>query len=147
VKWLPWLGRVAQIVIATIISTGLITVYLQHNFDKKLRTHELKVERYLALIDALSNWAAYGPASRDLPVQINAALCYSSDEVAVALLDLGQEMNGSAREIPATAFKPLVLAIRRDLYLSSAGLEERDLHFFTLPQSAWAPDTTQGNRQ
>lgn len=142
-----WLGRAAQVIVATVISTGIITASLQHDFDKRFRTHELKMERYLALIDELSKWVATDSASGDFPVQMNAALCFSSDEVAVALLDLGQEMKSSARKIPTSAFKPLVMAIRRDLYLSSDCLQKRDLRFFTwVPEDQAIDRSTQSRR-
>jgi len=47
--------QVLQVIIATVVSTGIIAAFMHHFYDKRLRTHELKLRRYMELIKELSN--------------------------------------------------------------------------------------------
>lgn len=147
-----WLRRLSEnalaILIGTVISTGLvstvITLVIQHHYDEKLHSHELKLERYMSLIDELSKLTAQQPDWDKLRLQLNAALCFSSDEVAAQILLLNNELTPifeAIREdrkqgkdnphlLPGEKIKPLILAIREDLFLSSDKLEGMDLRFF-----------------
>lgn len=43
-------------VLSIIISTGIITALLSHWYDKKLRTHEIKLQKYISLIEVLAKF-------------------------------------------------------------------------------------------
>ena len=40
---------ILQIIIYTVISTGVLTAFISYNFDKKIKTHELKLQNILNL--------------------------------------------------------------------------------------------------
>lgn len=46
--------EIVQIIISTIISTGIIAAFISHQYDKKIKAHQLELDRYMALIDELS---------------------------------------------------------------------------------------------
>jgi len=156
-----WLRTLTEIAIATLFSAGLITVFIQHHYDKKLRTHELKLERYMSLIDELSKLMARQPDWSELGKQLNAALLFSSDEVATEILALNVELTPifeslqqekkqgkkGSHKVPAETIKPLFLAIRDDLFLSSDKLEEMDFRFFIRVRQPVPLDSNKGQEE
>ena len=127
-------------IISTVISTGVISAIFHHYYDKKIRTHELKLQKYFDLIEELSKLVE-GTAEEDKMRRIlNDALFFSSDKVVREILIFNKlftkhrnesiaDKNTTVR-IDAEDITPLVKAIRTELYLKSESIDEEGLRFF-----------------
>jgi len=129
--------------ISTLISTGVITIILQHNFDKKIRTHELKLEKYFTLIEELSKLTGTGTGDEKLLNILNSTLFFSSDNVCREILRFNKvftekredavRKNSVYVSMTEKDIKPLIKAIRTELYLKSQSIDEEGLRFFQKP--------------
>ena len=133
---------VLQTIVATLVSTGIIAKIIHHFYAKRLKSHELKIERYMSLIDELANLLANQPDWGKLVPLLNGALCYASDDVVSEILRFNAAFT-KAREsadrsptfqMAADQLKPLIRAIRKDLYLKSKSLDKCELRFFQKDQ-------------
>lgn len=132
---------ILKIVISTIISTGLITTLIHHYYDKRLRTHELKINKYLLLIEELAKLIGDTPDYDKLRSALNEALLFASDDVVGEILKFNKVFANKRKEaiegkfqISADDLKSLFVAIRSDLYLKSLSINKEGLTFFQKPQ-------------
>lgn len=134
--------EIVEIIISTIISTGIITAFISHQYDKKIKAHELKLDRYMALIDVLSKVTANQEGFEKLCPLLNGALLYASDEVVLEILLLNQVFTKAQEskkpgnnnfQITFEQMRPLFEAIRKDLYLGSNAFKKIELRFFMKP--------------
>lgn len=131
---------IIQIIIATIISTGVITALISHWYDKKLRTHEIKLQKYFGLIEELAKLAGNATDHDNLRRYFNEALLFASDDVVREILKFNkiftQKMQTRSEknvQMEAKDLEPLIVAIRGDLYLKSRSIIEEGLRFFQKP--------------
>ncbi len=129
--------EIIQIIISTLIASGVVGIIIKQNYDKQLKAHELKLGRYLELIKELSKLIGNVPDWKNLGILLNEALLFSSDEVAVEILNFNelytQKQKASSNGnflITANDLKPLIIKIRSDLYLESYLMEQKELAFF-----------------
>ena len=129
--------EVLEIIISTLISSGIIGIIIKQNYDKQLRAHELKLGKYLELTKELSKLISNTPDWTNLAILLNEALLFSSDEVAREILNFNElftskqaDAKGQDFLITANDLKPLIIKIRSDLYLKSQLIEEKELVFF-----------------
>lgn len=133
--------NILELILSTLISTGLITVLLSHWYDKRLRTHEIKIQKYIKLIEELAKFAGNEPDWKQLRTFLNEALLFASDEVVAEILEFNKKFaelrkksqNGNF-QMTATDLQPLVVAIRKDLYLKSKSIGKKGLTFFQKPK-------------
>ncbi len=131
---------VVQVVISTLISTGVITAFLHHFYDKRIRTHERKNNNYFALIEQLSKFVSKKPDFDKLHENLNNALFFASDKVVVEILKFNKLVTERRQEsskagqnsyqIMGNDLKPLIMAIRKELYLKSKSLKTEEISFF-----------------
>lgn len=134
--------NIFELIISTLISTGLITAFLSHLYDKKLRTHEIKIQKYMWLIKELAKFAGNQPDWDGLRRSLNEALLFASDKVVGEILEFNKEFTkqrkaaeGKDFSMTAEDMQPLIVAIRKDLYLKSKSIDEKGLTFFQKPRS------------
>mgnify|MGYP001566805721 CR=1 FL=1 len=132
--------NILELIISTLISTGLITALLSHWYDKKLRTHEIKIQKYIKLIEELAKFAGNEPDWGQLRAFFNEALLFASDEVVGEILEFNKKFTEQRKtatngnfQMTAKDLQPLVIAIRKDLYLKSASIDKKGLTFFQKP--------------
>ena len=129
-------NQVAQIAIATLLSTGilttLVTLIIQHNFDKVIRTHEVKIEKYFRLIEEFAKYIGSEADWDKLRPLLNEALLFASDKVCVEILKFSQKFEQARIHdkgiVSAKDIEPLIIAIRKDLYLKSVKMKKEDGH-------------------
>lgn len=129
--------NILQIALSTLISTGIITVFLSHWYDKKLRTHEIKLPKYVSLAEELARLVANDANWENLRLRLNEALLFASDEVVKQILEFNRcfteqriVAEGASFQMIAADLQPLIIAIRKDLDLKSNSIEESGLKFF-----------------
>jgi hypothetical protein len=131
-----------QIVISTIVSTGIIAGFINYHYDKKIKAHEMKLEKYVALIDELAKVTANQADFDKLGVMLNGTLLYASDDVVREILLFNvvfakarneRETGSSHFQITAEQMRPLFEAIRKELYLKSDAFKDVELRFFQKP--------------
>lgn len=134
--------NIFELILSTLISTGLITAFLSHLYDKKLRTHEIKIQKYIKLIEELAKFTGNEPDWGQLRIFLNQALLFASDEVVWEILEFNEKFTEQSKvakdgnfQMTAEDLQPLVIAIRKDLYLKSKSIYERGLNFFQKPRS------------
>jgi len=131
--------EIFQIIISTIISTGIIAAFINHHYDKKIKAHELKLNKYMALIDELAKVTAKQANFEKLSPMLNGALLYASDDVVRQILLFNQifaeALNKKDTEITADKIRPLFEAIREELYLKSDAFKNLELRFFSSPKN------------
>lgn len=132
--------NIFELILSTLISTGLITAFLSHLYDKKLRTHEIKIQKYIKLIEELAKLSGNEPDWNQLRTFLNEALLFASDEVVKEILEFNrkfteqrQAASGGDFQMTAKDLQPLVIAIRKDLYLKSSSIDKKGLTFFQKP--------------
>ena len=132
--------NILEIIISTAISTGFVAVFISHYYNKKLKTHEMKLNKYLLLIEELAKLTSNTPDFGKLLPLLNEALLFASDDVVKEILKFNKvfcEKRNQAKEnkfqISADDLKPLVVSIRKDLYLKSSSIDEEGLAFFQKP--------------
>ena len=88
----------------------------------------------MVLIDELSKLTSNEADWTKLRFELNATLSYGSDNVVKEVLAFNdvftEAISKKPARITAEQLKPLIIAIRNDLYLESDSLEERNLRFF-----------------
>ena len=131
---------IIQIIISTIISTGIITVFINHWYDKKLKTNEIKLQKYLGLNEELAKLVGNTPDYDKLRLCLNEALLFTSDDTMKEILKFNkiftekrENRSGNNIQIEAQDLEPLIIAIRNDLYLKSGSITEEGLRFFQKP--------------
>ena len=131
---------ILQIIIYTVISTGVLTAFISYNFDKKIKTHELKLQKYFELIEEISKLLENNPNYDALRRILNDALFFSSDNVCREILKFNKMFTKKREEAKGTNFqmseddiKPLIKAIRKDLNLKSKSIDKEGLRFFQKP--------------
>jgi len=132
--------NILELVLSTLISTGLITAFLSHWYDKKLRTHEIKIQKYIKLIEELAKFTGNEPDWNQLRAFFNEALLFASDEVVGEILEFNKKFTEQSKtatngnfQMTAKDLQPLVVAIRKDLYLKSKSIDRKGLTFFQKP--------------
>lgn len=132
--------NILELIISTLISTGLITALLSHWYDKKLRTHEIKIQKYIKLIEELAKFIGNEPDWGQLRAFLNEALLFASDEVVGEILEFNKKFTEQRKaassgnfQMTAKDLQPLVIAIRKDLYLKSSSIDRKGLTFFQKP--------------
>lgn len=132
---------IIQTIISIIISTGIVAVFINHLYDKKLKTHEIKLQKYFNLINELAMLVGNTPNYDKLRMCLNEALLFTSDDVVKEILKFNKiftEKRGNGGcdnfQIEALYLKPLIIAIRKDLYLKSKSILKEDLRFFQIPK-------------
>lgn len=129
-----------QLVLPTLVSTGIITALLSHWYDKKLHTHEIKIQKYINLIEQLAKFTANDPTWEKLRLLLNEALLFASDKVVAEIFEFNKkftvqrkEATNSNFQMTAQDLQPLVIAIRKDLDLKSKSIKKNGLTFFQKP--------------
>lgn len=129
-----------QLVLPTLVSTGIITALLSHWYDKKLHTHEIKIQKYIDLIEQLAKLAANDPTWERLRLLLNEALLFASDEVVAEIFEFNRKFTvqragavGGNFQMTAQDLQPMVIAIRKDLDLKSKSIKKNGLTFFQKP--------------
>lgn len=133
--------EIADIVMAFIgggISGGLVT----HFSTRKLKTYEIKLKKYLQLGNTIAQMPVTGLDDEARTV-FNEALIFGSDEVASETLKLIRLLrdrqnkkesikteDGEDALLAVEELKPLLIAIRADLGLTSCKLGQQKLRFF-----------------
>ena len=81
--WTIWgiIKLILPTLISTVLTTGLISLFLSHLYDKKLHTHEIKILKYFTLIEELAKFVGNNPDYDQLMASLNEALLFASDEV------------------------------------------------------------------
>jgi len=135
--------NIPELVLSTLISTGVITVLLSHWYDKKLRTHEIKLQKYISLTEVLAKFVGNEENIwEQLRKCFNEALLFASDDVVREILEFNKKftavrktegMKSGNLQMSATDIEPLVIAIRKDLDLKSRSIDEIGLTFFQKP--------------
>ena len=130
-------------ILSVIISTVIIAIIIQHSYEVKIKKHELKLIKYIALGDELAKLAAKVPDNKSLMSHLNGALFFSSDEVVKEVLNFNEiftkaekdakEAGQATIQIPSKDIKPLMIAIRNELDLKSNSIKEKELKFFQVP--------------
>ena len=132
-----------EFIVSTLISTGLITALFSHWYNKKLRTHEIKIQKYIKLIEELAKLTGNEADWDQLRVLFNEALLFASDKVVGEILEFNKKLtkqketvhNDSKFKMAAKDLQPLIVAIRKDLYLKSKSIIKSGLTFFQKQQS------------
>lgn len=132
---------IIQIIISTAISTGIIAVFINHWYDKKLRTHEIKIQKYIKLGEELAKLTGNEADWDQLRASLNEGFFFASDEVVGEILEFNkkftqQKQNASSGNFQMTArdLQPLIIAVRKDLYLKSKSIDKNGLTFFQKPR-------------
>lgn len=132
--------NIFELIVSTLISTGLITALVTHLYEKRLRTHEIKVGKYIILVEELAKLVGEEPNWDRLRVSLNEALLFASDNVVKQILNFNAKFThaqkvagGQNFQMSATDIQPLIIAIREDLYLKSKSIEKNGLIFFQKP--------------
>lgn len=133
---------ILQIIISTVISTGILAVFINHWYDKKLKTHEIKLEKYLYLIEQLAKLAGNETLDDNFRKYLNEALLFTSDNVVKEILKFNKVFtekrkvgNGNTFRMEAKDMELLIIAIRKDLDLKSKSIIKEGLRFFQKQQS------------
>ncbi len=131
------MNNIIEIIISTIISTGIIAGVINYWFDKKLRTHEIKLKKYIELIEELAKLIGSEANWDDLRPLLNEALLFASDNVVKEILKFNIRFNDKSKDAKEGKFQmtekdiqPLIIAIREELYLKSKSIKESGLTFF-----------------
>ncbi|HLD30932.1 MAG TPA: hypothetical protein VJB41_01915 [Patescibacteria group bacterium] len=132
--------NILEIIISTLISTGFIAALIHHHYDKKLKTHELKLNRYLPLIEELVKLVGNTPDYAKLLPVLNEALLFASNDTVKEILKFNKVFTEKRKKATEGKFqlssddiKPLLVSIRRDLDLKSSAIDEEGLTFFQKP--------------
>lgn len=140
-KWLKDFAKQAlNVLISTVISTGLIGAVVSYQADRKLRSHELKLEKYSALGQELAKLASNNADPKKLDELLNGALIFGSEEVASSVLSLNKKLRDGTIAIKEGSpfisrneLVPIFKAIRTDLGESSSFLDnQEDIWFFQM---------------
>ena len=131
---------ILQIVISTIVSTGILAAFIHHHYDKKLRAHELKLQKYLELGEEIAKLVGNMPNYDKLLLLLNEALLFASDDVVEKILKFNRlfterrkQSTGDTFQLTAADVTPLIVAIRSELDLTSTSIEKEGLTFFQKP--------------
>ena len=93
----------------------------------------------MKLIEELSKLSANEPDWINLRCELNASLTFGSDQVVLEILKFNDEFTKAEKnispssdifQISSETIKPVIIAIRKDLYLKSKSLNDRELRFF-----------------
>ena len=132
--------NILEIIISTLISTGFTAALIHHHYDKKLKTHELKLNRYLPLIEELVKLVGNTPDYAKLLPVLNEALLFASNDTVKEILKFNKVFTEKRKKATEGKFqlssddiKPLLVSIRRDLDLKSSAIDEEGLTFFQKP--------------
>ncbi len=142
-KLIEWLQKTGLTILVSAITSGLVSglilAFLSNYLEKDINSYQLKLEKYSALGEQLSNVASNNADPMELDRLLNSSLLFGSEEVANAVLDFNQKLregkiattqNGIF--ISRDELIPIFKAIRNDLGLSSDFLDKRDIFFFQL---------------
>jgi len=138
----PVFQLIISTLVSTLVSSGVIAILITHHYDKKLQSHELKLEKYIVLADELAKFTANQGDMNKLGILLNGALIYSSEDVVREILIFNDKFtvarNNRDKEtnqfqITAEQIRPLIGAIRTELDLDSDIFKEKDLRFFMKP--------------
>ncbi len=131
---------ILQIVTSTIVSTGILAALIHHHYDKKLRAHELKLQKYLELGEEIAKLVGNMPNYDRLLPLLNETLLFASDDVVAEILKFNQvfterrkQGTGNTFRLSATDVTPLIVAIRSELDLKSNSIKKEGLTFFQKP--------------
>jgi len=134
---------ILQMVLTTIISTGVVAIFIQHHYDKKIRKHDLKIEKYILLGEELSRLMANNPDLSKLHAALNSTYVFSSEDVVKEVLSFNEvitnkrvaaKKQGQERfQLSAQELVPLIKAIRKELGLGSDCIKEEKISFFMGP--------------
>ncbi|MBI3573209.1 MAG: hypothetical protein HY092_03350 [Candidatus Kerfeldbacteria bacterium] len=132
--------KALPIILPTVISTGIVSVFISHYYDKKIKTHEIKLAKYISLVEELAKMVGNMPDFSRLIPLLNEALLFGSDGVVREILNFNkaftQKQSSSAGDFYidfSQTLKPLIIEIRKDLYLKSTSIEDLGLVFFQKP--------------
>ncbi len=133
---------IIEIIISTVISTGIITAFISHWYDKKLKTHEIKLQKYIDLNKELAELVGNTPDYDKLRLCLNEALLFTSNDVVKEILKFNkifterrEARSGDNFQIEARDLESLIIAIRKDLDLKSESIIKEGLRFFQKPKS------------
>ena len=132
---------IIQIVISTVISTGIVAVFINHWYDKKLRTHEIKIQKYIKLGEELAKLTGNEADWNQLRASLNEGFFFASDEVVGEILEFNKKFTETRKtatngkfQMTAKDLQPLIIAVRKDLYLKSKSIDKNGLSFFQKPK-------------
>lgn len=127
-------------IISTIISTGIISAFIHQFYEKRIKTHDYKLDHYTELIEQLSRLTENNADWDKLRTALNSALFYASDSVVREVLDFNERFttartSAASRRFQMTAndVQGMIKAIRKDLFLCSRAIDEKGLRFFQKP--------------
>ena len=130
-----------QVVLDLIVGIGIITIIFQHGYDKKLKGYEIKLGKYLEMSEQISDILSGLHKPDKFATIMNSALIFSSDKVVKEIQKFNQLYTKKQKkaveenvdfEITTEDFKPLIIAIRKDLYLKSKSIKKGNLRIFKL---------------
>lgn len=91
----------------------------------------------MRLVEELAKFATNDPDYTSLMSSLNEALFFASDEVVGEILEFNKKVaqlqadaDGKGFHIPFADMQPLVVAIRKELYLKSKSIDKKGLTFF-----------------
>lgn len=123
-----------------IVSTGIIAIFIKHQYEKKTKKLEIKLKKYIALGEELSKLTANIPNHDKLNPLLNSVYFFSSENVVKKVSEFNKlytdkrneaENNGSPTlQITSEDLKPLIVAIRKELDLDSDYIENEKINFF-----------------
>lgn len=134
-------------VVSILVSSGIIAGIMHHYSDKRMRTYEVKLQKYSALIEELGKLASNIPDYNKLFPLLNSALFFASDEVVGEILKfnkafrMAQEgsQSNNVTLIPEREIRSLVMAIRNEFYLKSDAIQKEGLWFFIVKNRTTVP--------
>lgn len=129
-----------QSVISVLVSTGVLAIIIHYHYDKKLKTHELKLKKYITLAEDLARLVGNDPNYDKLLFSLNEAILFASDNVVKEILRFNKVFTerrnariADSFQITENDLKPLIVAIRKELYLKSKSIDKEGLRFFQKP--------------
>lgn len=135
--------EILHIILSTIVSVGIIAIIIQYHYDKKIKKHEIKLERYIALGEELSKLTANVPEYDKLNPLLNGTYFFSSENVVKEVSSFNklftrkrkeaESKNIKSFQIKSTDLKPLIIAIRKELDLNNDYIKKEKVSFFKKP--------------
>ncbi len=127
-------------IIFTVIGTGVLVAFINHWQDKKLKIHEIKLQKYFDLIEQLAKLAGNEKDHDDLRKYLNEALIFASDGVVKEILRFNEIFTEKRKivstgivQLEAKDMAPLIIAVRGELNLKSKSITKEGLRFFQKP--------------
>jgi len=115
---------------------------VQHEYSKKIKSYDLKISHYKEVAKQLSLAYANKVNPEEFCLTLNETLILSSDNVVREVLNFNKlytekkekvkKEGRSTIEITKNDIKPLFIAIREELNLTSKSIEEMGLNFFQI---------------